>query len=218
MSQASGEVGGVEAAAAMLILVSGARPSVAKAGADIGVLLVPAAHPTLREIQGREWAADNSAFTQFNAERFLGMLRRFRGQPGCRFVTAPDVVGKAQETGVLFQEWAPLIRSWGYPVALVAQDGLTVTTTPWDEIDALFIGGTTEFKLGVEARTLGAYAKARGKWLHMGRVNSRRRMHYAARIGCDSIDGTCFSMFPDLKIALGEKWLRERRQQPELQL
>ena len=30
----------------------------------------------------------------------------------------------------------------------------------------------------------------RGKWVHMGRVNSTRRIRYAASIGCDSVDGT----------------------------
>ncbi len=33
-------------------------------------------------------------------------------------------------------------------------------------------------------------AKRLGKWLHMGRVNSLARIHYAESIGCDSVDGT----------------------------
>jgi hypothetical protein len=34
------------------------------------------------------------------------------------------------------------------------------------------------------------WRKRAGKWVHMGRVNTDRRIRYAAAIGCDSIDGT----------------------------
>jgi hypothetical protein len=33
-------------------------------------------------------------------------------------------------------------------------------------------------------------ARRRGVWTHMGRVNSERRLRYAALIGCQSADGT----------------------------
>lgn len=48
----------------------------------------------------------------------------------------------------------------------------------------------TEWKLGEAAARLVAAAKARGLWVHMGRVNSYKRIAYAASIGCDSSDGT----------------------------
>jgi hypothetical protein len=90
----------------------------------------------------------------------------------------------------------------------VAQDGLTVAAVPWAAIDALFIGGTTDWKLGAEARDLAGYAQTRGTWVHMGRVNSRRRLHYAERIGCSSVDGTAFSRWPDIKLTKGLDWVQ----------
>jgi hypothetical protein len=173
----------------------------------LGVLFVPASGNSVASLwPGVVWAADNSAFTSFDAESFVKMLERLRGEPGCKFVTAPDVVGKAPETLRLFRLWEPMVRSLGFPVALVGQDGLTVPDVPWDDIDAFFIGGSTEWKLSREAATLAGYAKAKGKWVHMGRVNSRQRIHYAERIGCDSIDGTCFSRWSNLYIPKGLQW------------
>ena len=61
----------------------------------------------------------------------------------------------------------------------------------------LFIGGTDEFKLGPDAEAIGREAKDRGKWLHMGRVNSIKRLRIAKRMGCDSVDGTYLSFGPD---------------------
>jgi len=34
----------------------------------------------------------------------------------------------------------------------------------------------------------------------MGRVNSFQRLQYAFELGCDSVDGSGFSMFPDTYI------------------
>lgn len=82
------------------------------------------------------------------------------------------------------------IRAIGYPVALVAQDGLEHQPVPWDDIDALFLGGTTTSKLSAAAADLTDEAHACGLHVHMGRVNSRRRLRHAAAIGCHSADGT----------------------------
>lgn len=54
----------------------------------------------------------------------------------------------------------------------------------------------TEWKLGPAAAELVAEAKARGLMVHMGRVNSRKRLQYAADIGCDSADGTYIGFAP----------------------
>jgi hypothetical protein len=72
---------------------------------------------------------------------------------------------------------------------------------------ALFIGGSTEWKLGAEARALAALAKNRGLWVHMGRVNSLRRLRYAADIGCDSVDGTYLAFGPDQNLPTQLTWI-----------
>jgi EAL domain-containing protein (putative c-di-GMP-specific phosphodiesterase class I) len=87
---------------------------------------------------------------------------------------------------------------------------------PWTQFDVLFVGGTTEWKLGLEARGLVAEAKRRGKHVHMGRVNSEKRLRYAAAIGCDSADGTCLTRGPDVNLPKVLAWLRAVNEQPPL--
>lgn len=80
---------------------------------------------------------------------------------------------------------------------------------PWHTFDVLFIGGSTEWKLGPGARALVAEAKRRGKWVHMGRVNSGRRWSYAEHIGCDSVDGTFLAFGPDLNMRRLRGWTEQ---------
>jgi hypothetical protein len=148
------------------------------------------------EMRGWSWAADNDAFSHWDEGRYRDMLMRLEGRKGCLFVTAPDVVGDATETLRRFALWRSALAA--FPVALVAQDGLGIP--PWEEFDALFIGGTTEWKMGEQAARLVREAKHRGKWVHMGRVNSYKRGRYARWLGCDSIDGSQFSWFRDTKL------------------
>jgi hypothetical protein len=89
----------------------------------------------------------------------------------------------------------------------MAQDGLERLerwmSMAWPRIDALFIGGSTDWKLGPAARTLVREAKRRGLWVHMGRVNSLKRIAYAAEIGCDSIDGTGWMRWRSIRLPEG---------------
>lgn len=148
------------------------------------------------DIQTWPWAADNDAFSKWDEGRYRDMLGRIRGREGCLFVTAPDVVGDAASTLRNFDQWRAELDD--FPVALVGQDGLE--NPPWDSFAAFFVGGTTEWKMGPQAARLVREAKERGKWVHMGRVNSYERVRYARWLGCDSIDGTQFSWFRDTKL------------------
>lgn len=197
----------------MTLLVSGATLVMAE-HPDIGVLVVPRAGNHPEHVQGRVWAMDNGAFSGLDVPAFLRMLRRYQpyqasqGYQACRFVTAPDVVANAAETMDLFRDWEPAIHAWGYPVAFVGQDGLSLSDVPWQSCEAVFLGGSTAWKLGRVARDLAAYGQARGKWVHMGRVNSKRRLAYAARIGCDSVDGTSWSRWSRRYIPTFERTMR----------
>jgi hypothetical protein len=146
---------------------------------------------------------DNGAYSGFDATAFVGMLQRFYGRKGCRFVSCPDVVADAHATLQLWPFWSQLIRGVGFVPALVLQDGMMSDDIPWPEVGAVFVGGSTEWKLGEQARTLCAYAKSRGLWVHVGRVNSRQRIGEAYRMGADSFDGGQYSMFPDRRIPEG---------------
>lgn len=213
---------GEESGRVMLLFVSGATTTVRRYP-GIGELIVPAAKndpESLRLVPGL-WAMDNGAYSRFDATLFMEMLHAFHGRKGCRFVTAPDVVADAHETLKRWPFWSAVIRGAGFVPALVAQDGMLASEVPWPEIGALFVGGTTEWKLGARARTLMAYAKARGLWVHVGRVNTRSRIFEAMDAGADSCDGSGFSWFPDKRIPMGLRWIDEasgREAQAELSL
>ena len=90
------------------------------------------------------------------------------------FVCLPDVVGDAARTLDLFDAFMPATET--LPRALVIQDGIENFRIPWDDIDAVFIGGTTEFKKSIQAINVCKVAKILGKWIHVGRVNTTQRI------------------------------------------
>jgi hypothetical protein len=148
---------------------------------------------------GMVWAADNGRFASpadYSDEAFLSWLAKMPADR-CLFATAPDVVGDAAATLAMSAPMLPRIRAAGYRVALVGQDGLENCAIPWDDFDALFLGGATAWKLGTAAAGIAREAKRRGKWVHMGRVNSLKRLRYAESIGCDSADGTVLKHDPN---------------------
>lgn len=161
---------------------------------------------------GSSWCADNGCFGKGypGDEQWFAWLSSYTPEEiaRCRFAVAPDVVGEAQATLDRSTPWLAKVRALGYPVALVAQNGLEGMEVPWDDFDVLFIGGDTAWKLGPAARQLVREAKAHGKWVHMGRVNSERRMRYATAIGCDSADGTYIAFGPDQNLPKVLGWLR----------
>ena len=131
-------------------------------------------------------------------------------QSGCLFAVCPDVVGDAEATARRARTSGMLawIRYVGLPAAYVAQDGLEDAAPPWDDLDALFIGGSTAWKLGPHVPPLVAEARARGAWVHMGRVNSLQRLRYADAIGCHSADGTFLTFGPDTNLPRLLGWVR----------
>ena len=152
-----------------------------------------------RRPDGVVWCADNGCFSdKWDEAKWWRFLEaNAHDAATCLFAVAPDVVADAWRSGIRSLPWIEPIKALGYPVAWVAQDGQESHPLPWGGIDALFVGGSTEWKLGPEARRLVAEAKRRGKWVHMGRVNSERRYRYALTIGCDSADGTYLTFGPD---------------------
>ncbi|MGO8906753.1 MAG: hypothetical protein ACLQMH_14210 [Solirubrobacteraceae bacterium] len=175
---------------------------------NLGRLVTPRHFCSLNEHAEWPWAADNDCFQALDPDAYSAMLDALVGMPGrCLFVTVPDIVANADATARLFEVWWRALARRGLPSALVAQDGLEHLerwlSMTWPRIDALFIGGSTDWKLGPSAEALVAEAKSRGKWAHMGRVNSARRIRYAASIGCDSVDGTKWVRWRDAYLDSG---------------
>lgn len=153
----------------------------------------------LPQQKDKHFAIDNGAFSKFDAQAFLSLLKRETPRRGlCRFVAVPDVVGSARRTLEVFEHWSPSLQEW--PLALVAQDGQQNMPIPWDRIAALFIGGSTEWKISQSAAQCVKACKALGKWCHVGRVNTPGRFEYFEQLGADSIDGTGLSRY---------SWMRE---------
>lgn len=168
---------------------------------------------------GAAWCADNGCFsTNYVGDDrwFAWLASKAHRAESCVFATAPDVVGDAAATWERSREWLPRIRSLGFPAAFVAQDGIERTAIEWSAFDVLFLGGSTDWKLGTAARAVTAEAKRRGKHVHMGRVNSRRRLLYAQAIGCDSADGTYLAFGPDRNLPKLLGWLKELTGQLDL--
>jgi hypothetical protein len=153
--------------------------------------------------EGSWWCADNGAYGKGypGDEAWIDWLAsRSWPKDRCLFATAPDVVGDAWRTLSRSEPWLPRIRELGFPAAFVSQDGVEDTGVPWDDMDALFIGGTDNHKRGPVAAELINVARSHGKWVHMGRVNSRKMWEYAEGLGCDSVDGTFLAFGPDVNL------------------
>jgi hypothetical protein len=207
-------------------------PSRAARLPNLGLLAQPG-NSVLRDVDAGHYemfAADNGFYGLGNvdraaweaaADRWLRWLvdevvpRRDR----CLYATAPDVlrwievdgaripVGDAAATLERSAPYLDVIRRLGLPAALVGQDGLEDLDVPWSDMDVLFLGGSTAWKIGEAAADLSREAKARGKWVHMGRVNSWERLTRARLSGCDSADGTYLAFGPDTNWPKLARWL-----------
>jgi hypothetical protein len=183
----------------------------------LGVLIQPDTASIAHKLASFPYyAVDNGCFAkgeQFDAAAYLDWLAVIgarRDAELCLFATAPDVVGDAAATLARSIDFLPKIRAAGLPAAFVAQDGSEADgMIPWSAIDAVFIGGSTEWKLSPAAAEVVSQAKRRGKWVHMGRVNSLRRLKLAAEWGVDSADGTMLAFGPTAGLAKLVAWLGE---------
>lgn len=179
---------------------------------DLGLMVGPGGGTYSKIPTYGAFGADNGCFAKgdkFDPAEWLTFLDRLP-RSGALFAVAPDVVGNASATLERARPWLPIVRSKGFPVAYVAQDGLTsASELPWEEFDVIFIGGSTEFKLSPLALSLAREAKVRGKGSHMGRVNSARRFRIAQRAGFDSVDGTFLAFGPSANLPRLLSWLDE---------
>ncbi|KPC02239.1 hypothetical protein QO021_28935 (plasmid) [Pseudomonas amygdali pv. lachrymans] len=144
---------------------------------------------------------DNGAWTAFTHgeefdERAFGKAFDLLGEKA-KMVVVPDIVAGGLRSLEFSLTW--LNRIQGIPgVALLAvQDGMV----PDDVRDLLnpgvgiFVGGSTEWKLRT-AHSWGLLARRRRCHLHIGRVNSAKRILLcSAAAGAHSVDGTSVSVY-----------------------
>ncbi len=210
----------------MVILVSGATATLRRYAGHpyFGQLITPRTGNKMQSIVDSRlaWGADNDAYqgwTTFREASFVRMIAKLAmlaDKSRLKFVTAPDVVGDRAATNEKWRTWYPRLRQCGLPAAYVLQDG--TGWIPWDQLDVLFVGGLDEFKMSSEVDEHVATAKRFGKWVHVGRVNTKCRLRHFHEIGVDSVDGTFFSRWPDIAFSKALRWLRNLDQQPVLPL
>jgi hypothetical protein len=166
---------------------------------DAGWRLIVSATGAHRS-EGLRYAIDNGAWTAhqqgttFDASAFVQLIDNLGS--GADWIVVPDIVGGGLLSLEFSLRWMGRVRACGRPILLAVQDGM-------DGYDVgrflghetgLFVGGSTEWK----EETLphwGRVARDRGCHLHVGRVNSRRRIRLCADAGADSFDGTSASIY-----------------------
>lgn len=181
----------------------------------IGLMCQPASNAPRA---GWLWAADNGCFAKrWDHGKWAAWLERDMPRAGCLFAVVPDIVADHEATVERFGKHVETVRALRYPVAFCGQDGATSSGVPWDEFDCLFIGGSTERKLGETARALALEGRERGKWVHVGRVNSNCRFSSWASFA-DSADGTYLAYGPKTNAPKLQRWIDATRRQPSLDL
>jgi hypothetical protein len=144
-------------------------------------------------VPGATWALDNGCFSErWKEAKWVSTLERYAGTGGCLFAVVPDVVCDASATAERWNRYADTVTSFGYTPAFVTQNGCTEVP---DDVP-VFTGGDDAWKLSDEAQALAADAP----WSHMGRVNTLRRLRFAAFHGYDSVDGTFLAFGPDTNL------------------
>ncbi len=142
-------------------------------------------------LSGKPYGLDNGCFSRFPEKAWEKLLVDAElNRPV--FVCLPDIVGDARRTLDLFNIFSQQLNE--LPKALVLQDGIGNFEIPWKEIDAVFVGGSDQFKISPEAINACKAAKMLGKWVHVGRVNTVERVNNWLNIA-DSIDGSGISKY-----------------------
>lgn len=143
------------------------------------------------------WAFDNGAFRDwrrgkpFASDLFRRSLERLSDMPEPpAFVVAPDVVaGGVQSLGCSLH-WLPTLRKHtDAPVYLAVQDGMLEgdASCVIDEFQGVFVGGSPAWKIETGAAWV-TWAHSLDRPCHIGRCGTANKVHWARRIGADSID------------------------------
>lgn len=141
-------------------------------------------------MKGVPWALDNGCYTRFNEPAWKKLVEEVNDD--CLWVAMPDIVGDARRTLELWKHF----QNGSIPCALVAQNGIDKLTIPWEQLEAVFIGGDDEFKFSKEAEAIARCARILGKYVHYGRINGKHRLNRVVELA-DSIDGSGISRFDE---------------------
>lgn len=168
--------------------------------------------------EGFAYALDNGAWTVFNKNliaskyvldwtglpamrpnvwdeaAFVDALERF-GR-AADFVVAPDIVKGGPDSLRLSVSWLARCLHHSSRVLIAVQDGMRpadVASILCKQV-GIFVGGSDEWKEQSTA-VWAELADVRGAYIHVGRVNSQRRLRICQMAGVDSFDGSGPSRF-----------------------
>lgn len=149
---------------------------------------------------GFPYAIDNGAWSayiqgkEFNAQGFEALIRK--AGAGADWAVLPDIVAGGHLSLELSVKWMRRVLN-EVPMALLAvQDGMgpdDVRGFLGDRV-GIFVGGTTPFKLNT-MEAWAALGREVGCWVHVGRVNTAKRIRACSAAGVTSFDGTSASRY-----------------------
>ena len=155
----------------------------------LGHLFSPGAHAGPFDFM--PYALDNGAYSAFthgkpwDEELWFKHLdwAKLSGQKPL-WAIVPDVVADRNGTLHNWEVYAPQLAKYGWPLAFAVQDGMTVSDVP-KNADVVFVGGSTEWKWSTSEVWCEQFPR-----VHVGRVNTYRRLWDCHDYGAESCDGT----------------------------
>jgi hypothetical protein len=172
--------------------------------------------------EGMRYAIDNGAWTAyqqnlpFDEAAFVLAVDRLGEKAD--WIVLPDIVEGGLVSLDYSLRWMERLRGMPTKLLIAVQDGMQIEDVVGflSPVVGIFIGGSTQWKEET-AQAWGSVARRRHCHLHVGRVNSARRIRICAAAGADSFDGTSASRFaktlprldqatrqPDMFAAAGE--------------
>lgn len=150
--------------------------------------------------EGFGYALDNGAWTAhqigetFDAPAFTRAIDKLGA--GADFIVVPDIVEGGLPSLDFSMAWIDELMTVGPRLLIAVQDGMTprhLTGVVSDKV-GIFVGGSTDWKLST-LMSWGRFARSQGLYLHVGRVNTCRRIAHCAASSADSFDGSSVSRF-----------------------
>ena len=181
---------------------------------DCGMLLQP---KSWRKPHG-VYACDNGVYAAWIKGRgwdqqmhndYLRMLAKISRDNLPLWVLLPDAVANWHRTVELARIYLPIIRQAGLAVAIALQDGCSFEQALEFTPECAFVAGSDRWKEDNVAPAC-SFFRPKGISVHVGRVNTRRRLIICQIAGADSVDGTSLNRWRNANLALIANTLRQR--------
>jgi hypothetical protein len=156
--------------------------------------------PDWVQSHGQPYALDNGAYAAFlrgerlNESAFYRAVDRFGEHAD--FVVLPDIVCGGPASLELSLSALEKLADLPAGKLIAVQNGFT-----WDDVKAfvsadvgIFVGGDTDWKINTLSYW-GEHCAQAGVYMHVGRVNSVKRLRICAAAGAHSFDGSGVSRF-----------------------